>query len=349
MTASLTFAYPGRLDLKTGGYGYDRRIVEGLKQLGWQVDLLSLGEGFPFPSAAQLAQAEALLSALPDNALLMVDGLAYGVLDEWAKRESKRLRIVALVHHPLALETGLDEGQRQRFFASEVAALSCASGVVVTSKATARELSESYDVEAGQITVALPGTDPASLIPDRTPNRPPHILSVGSLIERKGHDVLLDALSRIADLDWSAAIIGSRDLDPATTKALEQKILALKLTERVRLAGECGDVRSVMAHADIFALASRYEGDGMVFAEALAEGLPIVACHAGAVPEVVPAAAGILVPADDAAAFADALRTLVSDRSERQTRAKASRLAGAALPGWDETARIISTRLEALQ
>ena len=112
------------------------------------------------------------------------------------------------------------------------------------------------------------------------------------------------------------------------------------------LAGEVEDPRTYFATADIFALASRYEGYGMVFAEALSHGLPIVACHAGAVPEVVPEDAGLLVPVDDVTAFAAALRRLLSDPRERQARASASQRAGALLPDWAETAKIISNTLD---
>src|SRR5882724_5784490 len=59
----LAFAVPGDLATPTGGYGYDRRIIEELRRLGWQVDVANIGDGFPFPSIAQRATALAILSA----------------------------------------------------------------------------------------------------------------------------------------------------------------------------------------------------------------------------------------------------------------------------------------------
>lgn len=346
MSRALTFAYPGDLALKTGGYGYDRRVIEELRALGWTVDLLPLGEGFPAPSSQTLANAEAALSALPDGRPVLIDGLAYGVLDAWAFGEADRLQVIALVHHPLALETGVSPKDQARLRASETRALAAARAIIVTSPMTARELTANFGVAAPRITVALPGTDaapPASGGEGRFA-----ILSVGTLSPRKGHDVLIAALKRIERLDWTATIIGSRTLDPATSDALERQIADLGLGTRIVLAGEIQDPRPAFASADLFALASRYEGYGMVFAEALAHGLPIVACHAGAVPEVVPPSAGILVPVDDVEAFAAALARLIEDGDERQRRAEAAREAGALLPSWRDTAAIIAAVLETI-
>ncbi len=344
MKGKLTFAYPGDLNLNTGGYRYDRKVVAELRQLGWTVDLLPLGDGFPFPSNAQKSDAETRLSALPDGTLLMVDGLAYGVLKEWAERESNRLHIIALVHHPLALETGLDASLKDTLRASEEQALSYAEHVVVTSPGTARELIENFAVPESGITVALPGTDRAPV--SACNGNPPHIVSIGTLIPRKAHDVLIDALKRVENLPWNATIVGSKNLDPATANALDEQVNALGLADRVVLAGELDDARTLLATGDIFALASRYEGYGMVFAEALSQGVPIVACRAGAIPDVVPDTAGFLVPVDDVGAFSQALRILLEDKGLHARMAQAARKAGEKLPGWNETASIISNVME---
>ena len=127
------FAYPGDLSLKTGGYGYDRRVLDGLRELGWEVTLMSLGDGFPDPTPDTLLRAEEALSSLPDGALVLIDGLAFGVLDTWANAHAERLRIVALVHHPLALETGLTDEEQLRFRQSEQRALAATRHVIVTS------------------------------------------------------------------------------------------------------------------------------------------------------------------------------------------------------------------------
>jgi len=346
LNPSLVFAYPGDLALKTGGYGYDRRVIDGLRECGWQVRLLPLGDGFPVPTADTLDRAEAALSTLPDGTLVMIDGLAFGVLDAWARDHVERLRIIALVHHPLALETGLSDEEQQCFRQSEQRALAAARHVIVTSPMTARELASNYGVASSRITVALPGIDKSDT--RRVVNAAPQILSVGTLTRRKGHDVLLRALKSVEDLDWQAVIIGSKSLDASTSEALARQVEALGLEVRVRLLGEVDDPQVHFASADMFALASRYEGYGMVFAEALSHGLPIVACHAGAVPDVVPSDAGILVPVDDAPAFGEALRRLLQSPQERETRSAAALQAGSLLPTWADTAAIISNTLDGI-
>lgn len=346
MTGNITFAFPGRLDLNTGGYAYDRRLIADLAAYGWHVGLMPLGEGFPSPDADVLADAERRLSALPDQSLVIIDGLAFGVLDDWSAREARRLKIIALVHHTLALEAGLGEHERVSFHNREKSALSGARQVIVTSPSTAREVRDHYGISGGKITVALPGTDPGerALATERT--EPPLILSVGTLIRRKGHDVLLAALKLVEDMDWRAEIVGSKALDPHTADALAEQVSALGLTDRVILRGETLNVREHMSQAHIFALASRYEGFGMVFAEALSHGLPIVACDAGAVPDVVPGDAGILVPVDDPVAFANALRQLLGNPEDLASRAEAAWRAGQRLNRWTQTAEVVANVLE---
>lgn len=343
MINNMIFAFPGDIATNSGGYAYDRQVISELGKLGWTVSPLPLGAGFPFPSATSQLEAERLLSALPDDALILIDGLAFGVLHEWAEREEKRLKLIALVHHPLALETGLEPADKLRLEVSERLALKTARHIIVTSPATARTLESSYDVRRERLTVAVPGTEPATRVPSR--DEVPHIVSVGSLIRRKGHDVLLQALNKLRDISWRATIAGSDKLDPATARELRALVKSLELQDRVSITGELPDARELMATADIFALASRYEGYGMVFAEALAHGLPIVACRAGAVPEVVAHDAGILVDVDDVGAFSAALRSFILDADLRQRYGHAAAEAGARLPAWSDTATIISQKL----
>ena len=113
----VAFAVPGDLSTPTGGYRYDQRIIQELRLLGWQVDVLDIGDSFPFPSAAQRATALVMLSTVPAGCPIVLDGLAFGTLPEAGALRS-RTPLIALVHQPLALDCGLDTekaaGSRQR-------------------------------------------------------------------------------------------------------------------------------------------------------------------------------------------------------------------------------------------
>ena len=88
-------------------------MIAELERLGWQIDVVDLGEGFPWPSdATHRTAAQARLAAIPDGRMVVIDGLAFGVLPEAAAQLRARHPLVALVHHPLALESGLSAGSK---------------------------------------------------------------------------------------------------------------------------------------------------------------------------------------------------------------------------------------------
>jgi glycosyltransferase involved in cell wall biosynthesis len=344
---ALGFAVPGSLDQPTGGYAYDRRLIDALRALACEVDVIDLGGGFPYPCAATRRGALALLRAMPAGRPLVIDGLALGVLPEAAAALAPTHPLIALVHHPLALETGISPATATAFAASERAALACVRHVVTTSPSTRRVLIADYGVTPEQATVALPGIDAVAVSP-RPRRKAVTLLAVGSVVPRKGYDVLIDALATLTDLDWRLVVAGDRARDRQTADAVAAQIAASGLGARVSMPGAVGDdeLAELHAEADMFVLASRHEGYGMAFAEAINHGLPVVGTRAGAIPETVPTGAGILVDPDDRAALAAALRTMIADADARETYAAAARVAAKQLPRWDATARILLSVIE---
>lgn len=341
------FAVPGDLATPTGGYAYDRRMIAEIGKLGWQIDVVDLGEGFPWPNEATRKGAAARLVEIPAGRTVVVDGLALGVLPDVAARLGNPL--VALVHHPLALESGLTAAQAEALRASERAALRATRGVIVTSAATARQLTADYDVPGECITIAPPGSDPVTTA-NGSGDGIVRLLSVGAVVPRKGFDVLIAALARLADLPWYLTVAGDRGRDANAAAQLDKDIVRYKLSERVAVLGAVPSERldALYAGADAFVLASRFEGYGMAYAEAIARGLPVIGTNAGAIPDTVPADAGILVPPDDADALAQALRRMITDAGERLRFAAAARAAAQKLPTWADSAKIFARALEAI-
>jgi glycosyltransferase involved in cell wall biosynthesis len=126
--------------------------------------------------------------------------------------------------------------------------------------------------------------------------------------------------------------------------------LRLGLAGRVVWHGEVeqAQLQALYAQADLFVLPSFHEGYGMALAEALARGLPIVSCAAGAIVDTVPAQAGVLVPPGDVAALRAALQSLLDDPQRRAALAAGAQAHALRLPDWPQAVRRFAGVLEAL-
>ncbi|MEM8690460.1 MAG: glycosyltransferase family 4 protein [Pseudomonadota bacterium] len=333
------FAIPGDHRQRTGGYIYEASVLSALNEIGCQTELLPLPASFPDPIQADMAYTIAALAAVSDQHTIILDGFLVGSLDP-RRLDEVRAPMIGIVHHPLGHETGLAP-ERARFLqANEKAVLAHLRHVIVPSPHTAQVLVDDFAVGPDRISIALPGFLRPKIAP--CPATPPVILSVGLLAPRKGHDVLLDALGKLKNLDWRAEIVGKAH-DIGYSARLHDQCRALGLTNRICFTGELEPpaLQTRFAAASVFALATRYEGYGMVLSEAMLHHLPVVSCKVGAVPDTV-GKAGLLVECDNAAAFADALRDVLTNNNLRRDLADKATERAKALPHWQDTAEIFA-------
>ena len=357
-TRGIDFVVPGDIRTLTGGYIYDREIIAGLTERGVGVALHSLDASFPTPTPGALRAARAAFAGLATGRVVVIDGLALPGLDRLLDDEARRLVLVALVHHPVALETGLDPFEAERFAALERRALQHAQRVITTSQWTARTLAAD-GVPISKLRVVEPGvdrrkprgsSDPPAVAGAAGPHDILNLLCVGTLTPRKGHAVLFEALNELRDRHWHLTCAGSLLRDPQHVAALQHQIERFSLRRRVSLLGDLDRdaLERQYARADVFVLPSYLEGYGMALAEAVAFGLPVVSTTAGAIPETVPANASVLVAPGDSRALAKALAAVIDDPARRAVLAANARAARASLPTWATAATKFAAALDGL-
>jgi glycosyltransferase involved in cell wall biosynthesis len=345
---SATLVVPGSLEKRTGGSIYDRRIVDGLRERGWSMEVVELDDSFPFPTKAALEHAERVLGAMPSDAIVIVDSLALGAMPDLLSRAETRLRIVALVHLPLAADRTRDRDTAARLEVAERRALG-ASRLVVVTGAAALPLLDRFGLRSDRIIVVEPGTDRASLARG-SDGGPLTLLSVAALHPGKGHDTLLSALAAVRHIEWRLICAGSLTRHPATVDRVRALMQELNLEDRVSLAGELDEASLADAydHADLFVSPSLQETYGMAVAEALARGLPVVATLTGAARDLVGDSAGLLVPTGDISALASALSRVLDDADLRARLAEGARRVRERLPDWEQASARMAAALESL-
>lgn len=344
MARRVHWIVPGRLDQRTGGYIYDRRIIDGLRARGWAVEVHELAGQFPRPDQVAAQAASSVIDWIRGEHVV-IDGLALLAFADQMERLAGRW--VGLIHHPLSMETGLPADAMARLAALEGPLMQRASHLIVTSPGTRRDLA-SFDIDPAKVSVVVPGVEQAKRARGTAGHRPRELLTVGSLTRRKGHLTLLAALAMLMDQDWHLNLVGSAAWDPEHAAEIDQAIADLGLGERVSQLGEQNEsgLSRLYDEASLFVLASHHEGYGMVLSEALARALPIVSTTAGAIPETVPKGAGLLVPPGDPDALAKAIRTLFDNPERYRRLADGAADARARLQSWEESAEQFATFLD---
>jgi glycosyltransferase involved in cell wall biosynthesis len=360
--STVHFVVPAGIDdpaRPSGGNIYDRRICRGLAAIGWSVREHAVPGSWPVPDAAARSALAGLVASLPDDATVLIDGLIASVAPEVLVPAARRLRLVVLVHAPLGLASPPAEmgrsgvanpsGEAGRSGAAGVerSVLSAAAAVITTSAWTRYWLLGRYALRPDRVHVAAPGVDVAALAPGTAAGG--ELLCVATVAPHKGHDVLLAALARVADLPWRCVCVGSLERDPVFVDRLGRRADRDGIGDRVHFAGARtgADLDAAYAAADVLVLASPAETYGMVVTEALARGLPVIATAVGGLPEALGhgadgARAGLLVPAGDEAHFGAALRRWLGDTELRQHLRQSAGERRSTLSGWAVTSAHIA-------
>jgi glycosyltransferase involved in cell wall biosynthesis len=335
----------GSLDTVSGGYLYDRRVVTHLRACGDDVEIISL----PWRNYGR---------HLFDNGsehlrdLLQHGGYDVVLQDELNHPSLFRLNgtlgpsrapLVSIVHH-LRCSEARPNWQNTLYRRVEQRYLNSVDAFIFNSRTTAAAVAGLLRQEKPSI-VAPPGRDhlgQATLdVPPPDAGGPLRLLFVGNVIRRKGLHVLLQALTALPPEAWTLDVVGYEAVDPGYTREVDRLIAALPAGGRVVRHGRVSDAELAVRYtaADVLAVPSSYEGYGIVYAEALGHGLPVLATTQGAAAEIVEdSISGYLVPPEDAAQIAERLAMWTSDRRLLAAMSHRARERYHELPTWDETA-----------
>jgi glycosyltransferase involved in cell wall biosynthesis len=243
----------------SGGNRYDREVCDDLRAAGWSVAEIAVEGSWPRPDATALTSLARALDALPDGALVLVDGLIASAARAVLVPRSERLRLVVLVH----MVFGGDAVPER----DESAVLAAARAVVTTSDWTRHHLLARYRLPAARVHVARPGTEPAP-VSARTPDGG-RLVCVGTLAPLKGQDLLLEALGGLVGLPWRCTLVGPHDRDPQFAASLARRAAAKGIADRVRMPGTRtgAALRREYEDADLLVVPSRAETYGLVVTE----------------------------------------------------------------------------------
>jgi glycosyltransferase involved in cell wall biosynthesis len=348
------FVIYGSLDTLSGGFFYDRTVVEYLQQHGSEVEIISL-PWRNYPKHLLDSYNHVLLNRLAslDVDVLLEDELNHPSLFRLNKilRKRSRYPILSIVHHLRSSElhpTALLPLYRQieRNFLRSV------DGFIYNSQTT-RQAVEKLRGSAARHVVALPAGDRfgglhSERILDRSrQNGPLRLLFVGNIIERKGLHTLLAAFRQIPSVPVELRVAGREDVNPAYALRMQRE--ALLLGSRVNFLGRLTDrqLEDELGAAQVLVVPSTYEGFGIVYLEGMAFGLPALATRAGAAGEIIEDGhSGFLVAPEDPAALAQAITLLANDRSRLVTMSLAARERFEQFSSWDDTGEKIRQFLE---
>ena len=333
----VAFVTVGNMGRLTGGYLYHARIFAALRKRGVTIEEVVPCGASPRDQEAAAPRMGSLLDPRTFD-LIVVDALARIVcaphLDRW--REERP--VVAMVHELPSVAASEDATHREGEYEEPL----LRADRLISVSDHGRSVLENRGVSAGRIRVVPPGFD---RLPSGSGTSSPvrddvvRALCVAQWIPRKGILDLVRAWTLHERPGAVLELVGETDADLAYADRV-RAVLASASGASIVVSGPVEDATLGFAYAaaDLFVLPSRYEGYGIVYAEALAEGLPVIACDAGPVPELVGDEASLLVAVGDVEALSGALDLLLGDSALRRRMSAAARSRAKELPRWEDTA-----------
>jgi len=329
----------------TGRHLYHREVFARLRASGATVDELVV-------SAVDLLSQRSASSRLGERVnprrydVLLVDALARAAVAPWIDIWRAMRPLVVLFHELPSVASEYDDPQE---IAWERALLRADWAITVSRHAT--NLLVERGARRERIMIASGGFDrlvpPTGLPTPRRTSPGASVLCVAQWIRRKGIVDMVRAWGRVARPGDRLELVGETDADHDYASEVRVAIAAAPTGVIVRGTLRDEDLRQCYAKADFFALPTHYEGYGLVFAEALAYGLPIIAYDTGPIPELIGPDAGLLSPVGDEAALITNLSRLLGDPTLRAAMAAAARARVAELPTWSDTSDRVANALGA--
>lgn len=333
----VAFVTVGDTSRMTGGYLYNARVMDGLRERGVRVEEIVASGASPKEQRTAARRGDALDPT--DFDVVVVDALARIAVAPHLDRWRMECPVVAMVHELPSIaggESGAEAAAREREYEEPL----LRSDLFIAVSDHGRRLLEIQGVPHPRVYIVPPGFDrlPAPAEPVDNLDGTVRALCVAQWIPRKGILTLVEAWTRRERPGAALELIGETDADPEYTAQVRETIAAAPDSSLV-VSGTVDDAELMRSYAaaDLFALPSRYEGYGVVYAEALSFGLPVVACEVGPVPELVGRDAAVLVPPDDPVALAEALDLLLEDPDLRRRMSGAARRRAERLPRWEDT------------
>ena len=313
---------PGDINTLTGGYIYNKRMVNGLLEMGHNIKVYSIAVDFPFPSPESRQQFVNIINAIPKDETIIIDSLAFGAIPELLRKIKLNHPIIALIHMPLSVRNEFTDVQNKRLSILEKKAFTYADLIVVTSAFTMNLLKE-LGVDPLKIVVVLPGVEVLSH-KNKYALFPYKLITVSNFTRNKGHLLLVDALNEIKYLNWTLDCYGNTDFDPEYVDTISRLIDFNNLTDKIFIHGPItgNELSKAYVNSDLLIHPSEFETYGMVLTEAMAHGVPVIASAGGAIAQTVPASIGAFFKVNDSKSLQQTIKELLLDSNKYQNLCK---------------------------